>query len=505
MTTEAKGGTEPNAAGGGSKPAETSAHVPTPIASKRSGSWVGRIFKLALLVAVVGAAAVYGYPAVETALSTVSTDDAYVNSHVTFVAPRIAETVMEVRVDNNDFVKAGDLIVVLDKSMQTIRVAEAEAALGVAQRDLVEQLARARAASAEAKADRYKLMSAMTGVRNQVAELRSTIATHNEKQASEKLAKLEFDRYTDLARRGSVTQEQADVRRTDYDQSRAAVVSALEKIHSIRVSLEVPESPATGKPYDDVPVDLDQHHSSVQSALAAFSLDLANLGLALPRYTETPNAFIDRIHHLAPNGDLDVLIEQTVEKAPSVESARARIKQSEEELALARLQLTYCDVHAEIDGFVSNRNVNRGDRVTQGQRILAIRSFREVWIDCNFKETQLPPIRIGHPVDLYLDAYPGKVFKGRVSGFSAGTGSSLALLPAQNATGNFVKIVQRLPVRVDLVDGNPPETPLFVGLSAIPYVRIREQPQGPDAGQRLRGAFPKVEDVKTRSASRTTR
>jgi membrane fusion protein (multidrug efflux system) len=110
-------------------------------------------------------------------------------------------------------------------------------------------------------------------------------------------------------------------------------------------------------------------------------------------------------------------------------------------------------------------------------------------------------IAIGQPVDLYVDAYPGKVFKGRVQGFSPGTGSTLALLPPQNATGNFVKIVQRLPVRIDLLDGNPPETPLFVGLSVVPYIKFKERPEGPNAGQRLRGIFPTTSKRATQAAS----
>jgi membrane fusion protein (multidrug efflux system) len=123
---------------------------------------------------------------------------------------------------------------------------------------------------------------------------------------------------------------------------------------------------------------------------------------------------------------------------------------------------------------------------------MAIRSFHEVWIDGNFKETQLEPIRIGLPVAIRVDAYPGKVFRGRVTGFSPGTGATTALLPAQNVTGNFVKIVQRLPVRVDPIDPNPPDTPLFAGLSVEPRIYIHEQPEGPHAGQRLRGQFPAV-------------
>ena len=117
---------------------------------------------------------------------------------------------------------------------------------------------------------------------------------------------------------------------------------------------------------------------------------------------------------------------------------------------------------------------------------MAIRSLRDIWVDANFKETQLGDLRIGQPADLYVDMYGGRqVFKGRVSGFTMGTGSTLALLPAQNATGNFVKVVQRLPVRIDLEGYDPDKDPLFTGISVVPYVYINKLPTGPDAGKFL--------------------
>jgi hypothetical protein len=102
---------------------------------------------------------------------------------------------------------------------------------------------------------------------------------------------------------------------------------------------------------------------------------------------------------------------------------------------------------------------------------MAIRSLRDIWVDANFKETQLRDLRIGQPVDMYVDMYgDGHVFKGRVEGFTMGTGWTLALLPPQNATGNFIKVVQRLPVLIDLEDYDPNKTPLFYGTSVVPYV-----------------------------------
>ena len=149
------------------------------------------------------------------------------------------------------------------------------------------------------------------------------------------------------------------------------------------------------------------------------------------------------------------------------------------------------DIVAEIDGVVTRRNVNPGDYVQIGQNLMAVRSLHDIWVDANFKETQLGDLRIGQAVDLYVDMYGGRhVFKGRVSGFTMGTGSTLALLPAQNATGNFVKVVQRLPVRIELEGYDPDKDPLFIGTSVVPYIYINQPPTGPDAGKFLQTSAP---------------
>ena len=134
----------------------------------------------------------------------------------------------------------------------------------------------------------------------------------------------------------------------------------------------------------------------------------------------------------------------------------------------------------------TSANVNPGNNVQVGQSQMAIRSLRDTWIDANFKETQLRNLRIGQHVAIEADMYGGRQkFEGRVSGFAFGTGSTLALLPPQNATGNFVKVVQRLPVRVDLIDYDPDKLPLFVGLSVTATVDRWSKPTGPNAGKFL--------------------
>ncbi len=118
---------------------------------------------------------------------------------------------------------------------------------------------------------------------------------------------------------------------------------------------------------------------------------------------------------------------------------------------------------------------------------MSIQPLDEIYIEANFKETQISGLTIGQPVAISVDAYPGRVVRGRVSGFAPATGAASSMLPPENATGNFVKVVQRIPVRIDLTEPNPREAPLLVGMSVVPEVDIKAQPDGPDAGSRLRG------------------
>ncbi len=195
-------------------------------------------------------------------------------------------------------------------------------------------------------------------------------------------------------------------------------------------------------------------------------------------------------------GDIDRTFARLAADAPAVKQAQAKLESANRDLAQAQLDLRYCDIIAEIDGVITRRNANPGDYVQIGQNLMAIRSLREIWIDANFKETQLRDLRIGQPADLYVDMYGGRqVFKGRVSGFTMGTGSTLALLPAENATGNFIKVVQRLPVRIDLEEYDPDRSPLFIGTSVTPYVYFNKPPSGPNAGKFLQADDLQLQNV----------
>ena len=436
------------------------------------------------LVALV-VALYFAIPYAIRALNTVSTDDAYVDGHVTFVAPRVAGQVVKVLVDDNNAVHKGDLLVELDKEPYQVKVEQQQAALAQAQADLVAAKARARGIVATARAKRWNLQRAMDEVHNQVALLVAKDAELIAKKAVLVRAQSDFDRakYLFAARAGS--KQDLDKRQAELSVAEAQVKEALENIYQIRATLGLPEIPGDGGDLAQVPPDLDQTSPSVLQAQADLIQSAAQLGV-IHSFEQTPEQMLDEFVKSAPNGNLDLLFSQLVDEAPWVKQAEAKLEKAQRDLEQAQLNLSYCDVVAAIDGVITRRNVNPGNNVEIGQSLMAIRSLREIWVDANFKETELSDLRIGQHADLYVDMYGEKhVFKGRISGFTMGTGSTLALLPPQNATGNFVKVVQRLPVRIEITDYDPEKAPLFTGLSVVVYVYYKEPPTGPLAGKIL--------------------
>jgi membrane fusion protein (multidrug efflux system) len=254
---------------------------------------------------------------------------------------------------------------------------------------------------------------------------------------------------------------------------------------------------ADGDDLAAVPADLDQTFSTVRQAQASLIQAAAVLGVT-DSVSKSPKQMVEDFYKRDPGGDIDKIYDQLVKEAPGVKQAEAKVAAAERNLDQAKLNLKYCDIVAEIDGVVTRRDVNPGNNVVVGQGLMAVRSLTEIWINANFKETQLAQLRIGQGVDIDVDMYGKRQeFKGRISGFTFGTGSTLALLPAENATGNFVKVVQRLPVRIELVDYDVEKTPLFIGLSVTPRVRVNEQATGPDAGAVLQPYMPAKGDAAT--------
>ncbi len=448
---------------------------------KATHPWRRVIFIVAAILILIVAV-----PRVIHSLHTVSTDDAYVNSYVTFVAPRVAGQVARVLVEDNNRVKKGDVLVELDPEPYRVQVAIQQSAVDAANADLVVAEANVHAQIGQTRGLRFKLEHAIEDVDNQVALLRARAATLEQAKATLALAQSEFDRAKKLLATKVTSAEEFDQKSEALNVAKAQVNQALESVAQARVSLGLPAEPAPGQSLTDVPADLDQNFSAVREALGELMQSAAQLGVVSSSYNLTPKAVVQEFYKRDPGGDIDKIYAGIIKKAPALKQAEAGVEKAQRALDQAQLDLRYCKIVAEIDGVITRRNVNPGDNVQIGQSLMAIRSLRDIWVDANFKETQLRDLRIGQRVELKTDMYGSRQkFEGRISGFTFGTGSTLALLPAQNATGNFVKVVQRLPVRIDLVNYDPIRRPLFVGLSVEPVVDIKSEPTGPNAGRFL--------------------
>jgi membrane fusion protein (multidrug efflux system) len=439
----------------------------------------------------VALAAYFLVPWIVLVLNTVSTDDAYVNGHVTFVAPRVLGQVTNVLVDDNYHVKKGALLVQLDKEPYQVQVEIKKAAVVSSEADLVAARAQAQGQVAQARSNRFKLEHSIEDVNNQIANLRANVAAYKSRQATLVLAQANLKRGEELAPGGGISKEDLDQRRQTVKVDEAAVDQALQAVYATRACLGLPSEPPKGHDLSEVPPDLDQTFSSVRRALADVLQSAAQFGYFPTTWNATPKQAIADFYKQDPEGNLDKIFARIVPNAPAVKQAEAKLLQAKSDLDQALLNLRYCDIVSEIDGVVTRRNVNPGNNVQVGQSLMAVRSLTEIWIDANFKETQLAYLRIGQRVRCEVDMYGSRrEFEGRITGFTMGTGETLSLLPPQNATGNFVKIVQRLPVRIELTDYDPEKQPLFVGLSVEPRVYYKEPPVGPHAGDVLQPLAP---------------
>jgi len=437
-------------------------------------------------VAVVATCAA-AVPWVQKALNTVSTDDAYVNGHVTYVAPRVSGQVANVFVEENNVVRKGDLLVELDSEPYQVELNIAQATVDAAKAELVAAKAQVNGLQAQVRSYQFNMKHAMEDVHNKVAELRATIAELDTAKAKQARATADYQRALSLqkANPGAISRQDIDQYQEAYRVAAAQITQALEHVRQLRVSLGLPAIPPSGDDLAQVPADLDQTFSGVREVQGKLMQAAAALGISGP-FNKLPHEMEKDFFSRYPNQDIDQIFAKLLKDAPDIKRAETKLLQAERNLDQANLNLRYCKVYAEIDGAITSKSVNRGNNVTVGQSVMTIRSLNDLWIDANFKETQIAKLRIGQPVKIEADMYGSHhEFNGRISGFTMGTGQTLSLLPPQNATGNFVKIVQRLPVRIDLIDYDSEKAPLFVGASVEPVVYFKEQPTGPNAGKLL--------------------
>ncbi|SMC23060.1 membrane fusion protein, multidrug efflux system [Desulfacinum hydrothermale DSM 13146] len=366
-----------------------------------------------------------------------STDNAYVMADVAAVSARIPGTVQAVHVENDDFVRKGQELLTLDPADFQVQVAEAQAAI---------KRLRAETEAAVTVLD-YLKATTEAGIRGAEAALSASQAQweaakealqevagqRDARLADWRHAKRDWQRFSALAREGAASVRDRDRMKT-----------ALRKAEAGLASVEARYRAAL---------------SRVRAAEKEVSLARAKLDEAK-----------------AARMQVDV-------QAAKIAALRAQEKELQAKLEKARLHLSYCRITAPLDGYVAQRRIQMGERVQPGQPLLAVVPLHHVYVEANFKETQVEKIRIGQPVEVTADCYPGKAFRGRVTGIRSGTGAAFSLLPPENATGNWVKITQRVPVRIELENPFSPDFPLRVGFSLEVTVDTSDQ-----SGPRLRAA-----------------
>jgi membrane fusion protein (multidrug efflux system) len=482
--------------------------------ARRSRRW------LVLMVAgglAAGLGAWRGGPWIRAYFSHVSTDDAFVAGDASTVPSRVADVVVRVLVHDDDYVERGTLLVQLDREPFQLLVEQKRLdlqqsrltidrmvrALEAARADLEQAHDQVRSSVAALEEAWRAVEGQQEQVRYRVASLRAEAAALRAAQAELILAQKDHERIKNLVADKSGTPEELDQKLAAFQGAREKFRAAAERVQQARALLALP--PDYQHP-EHVPADLERTATDVRRSVAAGQQILAKLGLAAAVRDLEPESL-----HRALRDVTARTTESWFEGVPSVRAARAQLDQAiamlggpsfdparsyehpsvvkaQKELADAELRLGYTEIRAPISGFVNRRAVNPGDAVQAGQGLLAIQPLDDVYVVANFKETQVSDLAIGQPAEIEVDAYPGRVFRGRVSGFAPATGAASSMLPPENATGNFVKVVQRIPVRIDLIDPNPRETPMLVGMSVVPVVDVKATPMGVDAGGRLRGA-----------------
>ena len=301
-------------------------------------------------------------------------------------------------------------------------------------------------------------------------------------------AQADYDRGTRLITSGAVSREELDRRKEAQSMAQSRVEEARQGVYQIRVGLGLPSQPGDGGDLTQVPPDLDQTFSVGARSAGAPDQSRGQLGVASTSFDQTPRQMIAEFYKRDPEGNIDRIYAADPQGGSRREAGRGQACcRRERDLDQAKLDLRYCDVVAEIDGVVTRRKVNPGqqrgrraepDGGPLADRHLGRRQFQgDAARDAAHRTARRHRGRhVRQP----------RVFKGRVSGFTMGTGSTLALLPAENATGNFVKVVQRLPVRIELAGLRSGQgCRCFIGLSVTPRVRVHEPPTGPNAGKVL--------------------
>jgi membrane fusion protein (multidrug efflux system) len=418
-------------------PAEPpTAEVPPPRGptrrKRRRGKFIALIVILALLVG--------GYFLWKHLNTYESTDDAQVDGHIHAISPRISGHVSQVLVIDQQIVKAGDVLVIIDPKDYEVAVARAEAdvadaraALGSSQRDV--PITSTNTASTLRSAY-SSLADAQAGLVAAQRELKAAEARRDTAEAQVREAEANYKKAADDVARYKLLVDKEEISQQQYVQAVQAAAAAKATV-AARVA-------------------------AVNEALQNVKVAAAAIQQAQAKVTQAEASI--QAAETAPH--------QVAASEYRAKSAEAKLAQQLAALAQAKLNLSYTKIVAPASGIVGKKTVEVGHNVAPGQLLMSVVDLEDVWVTANFKETQLKRMQPGQEVRFKVDAY-NRYYNGRVTGIGGASGSRFSLLPPENATGNYVKVVQRIPVRIDLDPGQNSDRRLRPGMSVDPKVYLR--------------------------------
>jgi len=370
-----------------------------------------------------------------------STDDAQVDGRITQIAARVGGTVLKVNVDNNNAVGPGTVLVQIDTRDYQVAVEKAKAELADAQANAaaattgvpiakVETTAGVNTASGGVQQAEAAVAGAEHEIQVAQANLLAAQSRQREKEATATKAAHDVDRLKGLVQKDEISQQQFDAAVAASDAARAAADAAKSEVTAAQSGITVAQQRAA--------------QARGTAAQARATLETAKTAPQQLQVTQARAA-----------------------------AAEARVKQAEATLRQAELNLEYTTIKAPGSGIVSRKSVEPGQIIQAGQPLMAIVDLDKIWITANFKETQLKSMRPGQKATVSVDALGGRDFDGHVDSIAGATGAKFSMLPPENATGNFVKVVQRIPVRILLETGQDPNHELRPGMSVTPTVYVR--------------------------------
>jgi membrane fusion protein (multidrug efflux system) len=412
-------GEQPEQKGAGGAPNENS---DAPQNGKPKKNRRGLILVILLIVVIAGGLFYWHSTYYE------DTDDAQVNGHLIQVSTRISGQVIKINVDENQYVNKGTVIAELDPADYQVAVENAEAAVASAKAAAVAATVNVPITTVNTGSTLRSAASDVTGAQASVLQAQSQVAAAHAKvlqaQANNIKANQDLERYKPLVAKDVISKQQFDAAVANADATRADVVNAI---------------------------------ASEQAALQ---------GVTVATQKEAQSRQQFKSAQTAP--------EQVAAQHARAQQAEAQVQGAQAQLDQAKLNLSYCKIVAPANGIITRKNLELNQNVSPGQNLLTLVSLDDLWVTANFKETQLRHINAGQPVEIEVDS-TGRKYHGKVTQIGGATGSVLSLFPPENATGNYVKVVQRVPVRIDFTDlANEDKYHLLrPGLSVQPNVTVK--------------------------------